>query len=543
MSEKLIGITMKKLTLFLPIFFLVVISILYFSCKRDVPQPLSPLIKLSIVNIHPITGKTQIMDTIIGTGFDVDIKNDSVYFNGASGATISATSTRLIVKVPGGATTGNVSISVNGNSAKGPVFTVLDSNVINSLLITSISPTHGYPQSIDTLFGSGFNAAVNQNVVYFNGVSALILNASTNRLIVTVPVSNTGTIDIVANGHTFIGPVYTYDTTSTDSVIVSTLAGSGIIGEQDGIGTAASFSYIWDVAADYNGNVFVADGDNNLIRKITSDGTVTTIAGQGSQLAVYGPGTYFYYPEGVAVDNRDSVYVTNRLGNDIYVISGNTIRKFYSPTSSGTDSPNGSTLSNYLNQPIGIAVDNNYNVYVADYINNAIRKITPDGTIMTLAGAGSTHAGNDNGLGVAATFFQPWGVAVDNNGNLYVGDVGNDEIRKITPAGLVTTLAGNPNGGDADGMGTNASFGMPYGVTVDGNGNVYFADYVNNKIKKITPLGLVTTIAGTGAVGSQDGPGKKATFNHPVGISVDGSGNIYVADGLNYKVRKISIVH
>ena len=209
----------KKIANSLSFFITIVISsIISFSCSKNVPQPTPPPVRLSITDIHPINGKTQITDTIAGTGFDNNIKNDNVYFNGVAAKIVSASITQLILQVPVTATTGNVSVSVNGSTANGPVFTVLDSNVVNSPVITSISPTHGLPQSTDTIFGSGFSATPSSNLVLFNGVSASILTASTNRLIVAVPTATTGYITVDVNGINANGPLYTYDTTASDSV-------------------------------------------------------------------------------------------------------------------------------------------------------------------------------------------------------------------------------------------------------------------------------------------------------------------------------------
>jgi sugar lactone lactonase YvrE len=230
---------------------------------------------------------------------------------------------------------------------------------------------------------------------------------------------------------------------------VATIAGlAGVVGYANGVGSTARFNYPIGVAVDTAGNCYVADRDNNAIRKITPNGAVTTLAGSGS-----------YYIRG---------------------------------SSDGTGS------SALFSQPYGVAVDTAGYVYVADFNNNLIRKISPSGAVTTLAGlAGPYGYGSSDGIGDAARFRGPWGIAVDSAGNVYVGDYGNATVRKITPAGVVSTLAGSAGSfGYGDGIGRAALFHEPAGVAVDANGNVYVADVFNFAIRKISSTGVVTTLAG-----------------------------------------------
>jgi len=191
--------------------------------------------------------------------------------------------------------------------------------------------------------------------------------------------------------------------------------------------------------------------------------------------------------------------------------------------------------------PQGLAVDSARNVYVADSLNHAIRKITPSGVVTTVAGIAGQRGSADGAVGVA-TFNQPASVAVDSANNLYVADQGSSTIRKISPSGIVTTLAGSATQpGAKDGRGEAAQFNQPTGVTVDGAGNVYVADRANCTIRKITADGLVTTLAGQAGVnGSSDGLGNGAQFAQPQSVAVDAAGNIFVADSANHTIRKIS---
>jgi sugar lactone lactonase YvrE len=223
----------------------------------------------------------------------------------------------------------------------------------------------------------------------------------------------------------------------------------------------------------------VADSNNDTIREVTTAGVVTTLAGSaGLNGGADGTGSAarFYHPYGVTVDS---------VGN----------------------------------------------IYVADRSNDTIRKVTPAGMVTTLAGSAGAY-GSADGTGSAAQFNDPSGVAVDSVGNIYVADKSNHTIRRVTPAGMVTTLAGSAGSyGSADGTGSVARFRYPCGVAVDSAGNVYVADTYNHTIRKVTPAGMVTTLAGSaGSYGSADGTGSAAQFDHPSGVAVDSAGNIFVAD-------------
>ena len=190
--------------------------------------------------------------------------------------------------------------------------------------------------------------------------------------------------------------------------------------------------------------------------------------------------------------------------------------------------------------PAGVAVDSAGTVYVVDLVDQRIRKITPAGVVTTLAGSGTV--GFADGTGSAAQFYYPRGVAVDSSGTVYVGDTSSNRIRKITPAGVVTTLAGSGTGeyGSVDGTGGAAKFHNPWGVAVDSSGTVYVADAnINQRIRKITSAGVVTTLAGSGTYGFADGMGSAAQFDGPFGVAINSSGTVYVADTDNHRIRKI----
>lgn len=322
---------------------------------------------------------------------------------------------------------------------------------------------------------------------------------------------------------------------------ITTLAGSAAFGHANGTGAAASFYYPEDVAVDVLGNVYVADQYNNMIRKITPAGVVTTLAGStvSGRSNGTGPEASFSWPQGVTVDVSGNVYVADGSNNMIRKITPAGVVTTLAGNGNGWNgSYNGTGAFASFYFPTGVALDTSGNIYVADEWNNMIRKITPAGIVSTLAG--NTTSGLANGIGTEARFYSPYGVAVDTSGNVYVADQDNRMIWKITPEGVVTTLAGSGTRGSSNGTGAEASFILVWDVAVDVLGNVYVADIGTNSIRKITPAGVVTTLAGYDPSGSVTGTLASARFNNPTGLAVDASGNVYVADQGNNVIRKIT---
>ena len=336
----------------------------------------------------------------------------------------------------------------------------------------------------------------------------------------------------------------------TSAGVVTTFAGTaGQHGSADGISAAARFQYPAGIAVDLNGNAYVSDTYNHTIRKITAGGVVTTLAGTAGQIGS-ADGTSaaarFKFPSGIATDSGGSVYVADWGNSSIRKITAAGVVTTIAGGSTGSADGNGAAAS--FNGVRGVAVDSSGNIFVADEDNSTIRKITPSGVVTTLAGSAGTTDYVD-GIGAASRFNRTRDVAVDPNGNVYVADRANAAIRKINSAGVVTTMVGPyallgidiSSFGSADGNAVDARFALPAGVAVGTNGNVHVTDWGNATIRKITPAGVVTTLAGTaGQIGSTDGTGAAARFKNPSGIAIDSSGNTYVVENGNSTIRKIS---
>ena len=288
--------------------------------------------------------------------------------------------------------------------------------------------------------------------------------------------------------------------------------------------TGAEFNNPTSVAVDRFGNIYVADAKNHSIRKITSDGQVTTFAGSGNpgDKDAKGTNAQFDLPFGVAVDAAGNVYVADRRNHKIRKITPDGEVTTLAGSTQGYKEGSGSTAK--FNDPYGVAADAAGNVYVADIDNHRIRKITSDGEVTTFAG--STQ-GYKEGSGSTAKFYKPYGVALDAAGNVYVADTKNNKIRKISKNGMVTTIGGAN------------TFNQPKGIAVDGAGNVYVGDTNDHMIRKISPDGNVSTVAGSAIEGFKNGIGEEAKFKKPEGLGIDGTGSLYVADVLNHKIRKI----
>jgi len=513
------------------VFFLV-----WSACKES-DDPIPPAATApTLTGFSPTSGTAGTVVTLTGTNFSTDVLDNIVKFNGTVSTVSAATATSLTVAVPTGATTGKVSVEVDNQiTTSSNDFTVVAP--LAPLTLTGFSPPTGTAGTIVTLTGTNFSPTIAGNTVKFNGTIAAVSSASPTSLTVEVPAgSTTGKITVqVGNQIATSVDDFVYVVNTNKNAVV-TVAGNGTLGFADGNIADARFYQPTGVAVDAAGNIYVADAENHRIRKITSGGIVSTLAGSGTAGSADGDGTaaQFNSPRAVAVDATGNVYVADGINNKIRKITpAGTVSSLAGSGASGFADGDGINAKFYF--PKGIALDASGNIYVADDINHRVRKVTPTGTVTTIAGSTS---GSDDGDGVNAKFHNPRGVTLDAAGNIYVADAGNHRIRKITPTGTVSTIAGSTLG-VTEGIGTAAKFNTPAGIAVDASGNIYVADDENERIRKIASGGVVSTLAGGFLSGFTDGVGGVAQFNSPTGLAIDASGNIYVADRHNHSIRKI----
>jgi trimeric autotransporter adhesin len=328
--------------------------------------------------------------------------------------------------------------------------------------------------------------------------------------------------------------------------LMTTIAGNGTQGYNgDNIpATSAELSFPEGIAVDSHGNVFIADTGNCRIREV-SNGIITTVAGNGVQGygGDNGPATSaeLYQPPGIAIDSSGNLYIADSGNNRVRIVSNGIIATFAGTGQYGYNGDSIAATSAELHSPTGVAVDSNGNVYIADWNNNRVREVS-NGTITTLAGTGQQGYNGDNIPAVSASLDSPMGVATDGQGAVYIADSVNERIRQVS-SGIITTVAGNGHPGyNGDNIpATSATLLLPNGVAVDSQGNVYISDSKNQRVRQVSN-GTITTVVGNGTAG-YNGDSVSATsaqLDRPNGVAVDSQGNIYVADLRNGRVREIS---
>ncbi|HEX7904267.1 MAG TPA: IPT/TIG domain-containing protein [Chitinophagaceae bacterium] len=426
-------------------------------------------------------------------------------------ATSGTGNKRIIVKVLEQNNTGSnrtVTMNIVSSTGNANATLTITQRVTEVLAITNISPDHGPANTTVTITGTGFSPTSALNNVYFNGVEATIISVTITSILAKVPVgAGTGNVSVKLNGITVNGPLFTYE----PSTVATVIAGSGFVGSANGVGTNASFALPTGLAIDASGNIYIADLAGATIRKVTTPGVVTTLAGKYQVYGnVNGTGSnaLFDYVYDVATDVAGNVYAADFDNNNVRKITPEGVVTTF--------------LSSGVIQPTGIAVDAQGFIYLASPSITAVRKISPAGLITDLGSTGS--------------FRDIYDVTLDNAGNMYVCDRGTQLISKITPSGTVTTVAGVWNvSGFNNGPGATATFHNPSSIAVDNNGNIYIADVKNNAIRKINAAGIVTTYLANVSSYTVD-----ANFFGPYGVAVDSNGVVFVTNTSENKLLKIT---
>lgn len=460
--------------------------------------------------VLPVTGNTQIVLT--GTGFT---DASAVKFGSTDATSFVVDSDTQITATAPAMAAGNVNITVTTPGGTSATASANQASYVNVPTLTQLNPSSGSISDSITLTGTDFNATHGNNTVNFGTTPATPSAGSGTSLTVNVPndISGIVPVTVVNNQQTSnalnfsVVPKVTSLGTNTGLSSGGTavvLTGSGFTGA-----TAVKFGTTDATGFTVNSNTQItatspagSTGSVN-IRVTTPGGTSGSAAGNS-----------FTYQHAVASTT----------------LAGSGLGGF-------ADGSGGNAQFNF---PWGITRDTNNNLFVSDYSNNSIRQITPAGVVSTFAGSLTQLTGTTNATGNAARFDGPRFITSDSSNNLYVTDLNNTQVRKITPAGVVSLLAGSTPG-DVNATGSSAQFGNSIqGIALDQHQNVYVMDRSNNKVKKITPAGVVTTVAGSGSTGADNGPGASATFSmNTSDLAIDSNNNIYVADSSNDCIRKI----
>ena len=385
-------------------------------------------------------------------------------------------------------------------------------------------------------------------IVTTNGPPSVTIQPTNNSIIVAVG----GNLNFAVSA-TGTGPFsyqWQLNGTNLPDGIITTVAGNGTGGYSGdgGAATNAELNVPEGVAVDASGNLFVSDFYNNRIRKVGINGIINTVAGNGTN-GYSGDGSAatnaeLSYTEGVAVDATGSLFIDDGYNERIRKVEINgTITTVAGNGTYGYSGDDGAATNAELYFPSGVAVDATGNLFIADFYNNRIREVGTNGIITTVAGDGTRGYLGDGGAATNAELFFPYGIAVDTAGNLFIADEYNQRVRKVGSNGIITTVAGDGTQGylGDGGAATNAELYYPLGVAVDVTGNLFIADYYNNRVRELETNGIITTVAGNGSKGyfGDGGVATNAELNNPYGVAVDATGNLLIADTENNRIRKV----
>ena len=398
--------------------------------------------------------------------------------------------------------------------------------VAEEATIESISPISGPGDTEVTITGTAFGTNINNVSVFFNGVEAVVTSVSETEIETIVPRrAETGTVSVILPRGQVIGPEFTYILTPSQ---VSTLLSSAVPGDTDGPIASASFSALWNIAEDDEGSLYLTDFGNNKIRKVDTDNIVSTVAGMKDVLGSIDGSlneATFSNPRSMILDQEGNLVLVDLDNHNVRKInlSNQTVETIAGTGEFGLINGPGSIAQ--FSAPLGIAMDNAGNLYVSEFAAATIRKITPDNVVTTFIGNGD--AGFVDGPADVAQIGFVSGMEFDNEDNLIFGD--GNRIRKVTPDRVVSTIAGTGAAGDVNGEASIAQFDGVLDLDIDSEGNIIAVDFGNKKIRRLSPDGMVSTLAGTGEEGTMDGIPSIATFNNPRSLLVGKNNIIYVS--------------
>lgn len=387
-------------------------------------------------------------------------------------------------------------------------------------------------------------------VLAFIGQPALaqptIVSAPTNQVVLS---GANVTFTIAASGAGPFTYQWQFNGTNLPNNIITTVAGGGASFGDNGQATNASLNNPQGVGVDTNGNLFITDNDNNVVRKVDTNGIIAIVAGKYTATGAFGgdsgqaTNASLNHPNNVAISPSGTLYIADIFNQRVRRVSTSGIISTVAGNGTAGFSGDGTATSVSLNFPACVALDTSGSLFIADLANNRIRKVSAS-SITTVAGKAAPGFSGDGGPATSANLANPQGVALDAAGNFYIADTFNHRIRKVDTGGTISTVAGNGTTnfmGDG-GLATNAALNQPWSICTDNSGNLFIADYYHNRIRKVDSAGNISTVAGksnTGAFGGDGGAATKASLNGPACVALDSVGNLYIADWHNNRVREV----